>query len=71
MSIMRCEKHGHWDSDFYEECPVCLAVAGGGKRPLTEGDIIGPGVLMGREGEIIEVLRERLRDKPDAASSKE
>lgn len=25
MSIMRCEKHSrHWDSDFLEECPICL-----------------------------------------------
>lgn len=23
MSIMRCEKHGHWDSDFDEGCPRC------------------------------------------------
>jgi len=25
MSIMTCEKHEPWDSDFYEECPRCLA----------------------------------------------
>jgi len=70
MSIMRCEKHGHWDSDFYEECPSCLATAGGGKRPLTEDDIMGPGVLMGREGEIIETLRERVRNRSNGDSSK-
>lgn len=24
MSIMRCERHGHWDSDVLDECPICL-----------------------------------------------
>ena len=23
MSIIRCEEHGNWDSDFHEECPRC------------------------------------------------
>ena len=23
MSIERCDKHGHWDSDFHEGCPRC------------------------------------------------
>ncbi len=23
MSIMRCEKHDNWDSDFHEICPRC------------------------------------------------
>lgn len=29
-------------------------------RPLTDEDVLGPGVLLGREGEIIVELRERL-----------
>lgn len=24
MSIMRCDKHGTWDSDKYESCPRCI-----------------------------------------------
>lgn len=24
MSIERCEKHGHYDTDLVEECPTCL-----------------------------------------------
>ncbi len=24
MSIIRCEEHGNWDSDFHEECPRCM-----------------------------------------------
>lgn len=27
MSIERCDKHGHWDSDFHESCPRCLPTA--------------------------------------------
>jgi hypothetical protein len=23
MSIMRCERHGSWDSDYMEDCPKC------------------------------------------------
>ena len=23
MSIMRCDQHGNWDSDFHEECQRC------------------------------------------------
>ena len=30
------------------------------KPPLTHDDIYGPGILMGREGEIINDLREKL-----------
>lgn len=26
MSILRCDIHGHWDSDDYEECPVCTEI---------------------------------------------
>lgn len=36
------------------------------KRPLTEEDIMGPGVIIGREGEIVEALRDRLRTRPEA-----
>jgi hypothetical protein len=25
MSIERCEQHGHWDSDFVENCPLCAS----------------------------------------------
>ena len=24
MSIMRCDKHGPWDSDFVEQCQLCV-----------------------------------------------
>lgn len=24
MSMMRCDKHGSWDSDLVEECELCL-----------------------------------------------
>ena len=24
MSIMTCDQHGSWDSDFHEECPRCI-----------------------------------------------
>lgn len=27
MSIMRCERHGNWDSDFHELCPRCEFIA--------------------------------------------
>ena len=23
MSIIKCDKHGHWDSDQVETCPLC------------------------------------------------
>lgn len=26
MSMMRCDIHGSWDSDFYESCPRCQEV---------------------------------------------
>ena len=35
------------------------------KRPLTQRDLAGPGVLIGREGEIVHALRDVLRQIAD------
>lgn len=34
MSIMRCEHHGNWDSDFQECCPRCEFIEAIGNRHL-------------------------------------
>ena len=36
MSIMLCEQHGHWDSDFHEGCPRCAFVPLISKADLDE-----------------------------------
>lgn len=53
MSIMRCDNHGHWDSDQHENCPRCDMTAASGKtkegadtalsllQELVEKDLIG------------------------------
>lgn len=36
MSIERCDKHGHWDSDFHEGCPRCVFTPLVSAEALTE-----------------------------------
>lgn len=42
MSIMRCDKHGLWDSDFVEGCELCLLTTQEASFLRRQADVFDP-----------------------------